>query len=296
MSSRPSVRSMALSRYAYDLGVPLPDFLVRLRICTEAQTAAVLASGRCRLDGMPLTDPSLRITFRHIRAGSQVEYDDQIVRLFFWDDADPQNERALTSLRRSLQVLLADAETLEDVANAFEQQALMDARPLLQMLKDIEQILSRAQDDVELVGLVRCARIELATPSGEAARAELRALAGRIRQELTENLLPFQPMRARLQRPEAAHDARFPQDLRLYPTDEPFPECWRPIWSTDMFYRQFLKEWDGKSCPSCRTKTIEQSIVLADTAAAHGSFRIYRCTRCGGGWTERREAPPDAAR
>lgn len=286
---------MALSRYAYDLGVPLPDFLVRLGICRVTQTAAVLASGRCTLDGMPLTDPSLRITFRHIRSGSRVEYDDQIVCLFFWDDADPQNERALTSLRRSLQGLLADAETLEEVANAFEQQALTDARPLLQMVKDIEQILSRPQDDAELLTLVRCARIDLKTPSGETARAELRALAGRIRRELVENLLPFQPMRARLQRPEAAHDARFPQDLRIYPTDEPFPECWRPIWSMDIFYRQFLKEWDGKSCPSCRTKTIGQSTVLAD-AAAHGSFRIYRCTRCGGGWTERLEAPPDAAR
>lgn len=78
---------MALSRYAYDLGVSLPDFLVRVHICADKEAStAVIASGKLKLDGVLLTDPTLILTSNLIRVGSVVEYEEQIVQLTFWDE------------------------------------------------------------------------------------------------------------------------------------------------------------------------------------------------------------------
>ena len=49
----PHHREMALSRYAYDLGVPLPDFLLRLHLCeTIAEAMTQIAAGHFQLNGV----------------------------------------------------------------------------------------------------------------------------------------------------------------------------------------------------------------------------------------------------
>ncbi|MBI3229709.1 MAG: hypothetical protein HYZ45_05890 [Burkholderiales bacterium] len=84
----PAKRTMALAKYAYDLGVMLPDFLQRIHICTQEESAAVIASGEFSLNGVALTDPHLVITAKMIRANSVARYREQEVQLSLWDDYD----------------------------------------------------------------------------------------------------------------------------------------------------------------------------------------------------------------
>lgn len=77
---------MALSAYAYDLGVPLPEFLVRLHLCPAEEALAHIAAGAVRMDGEVLADPALVLTRRLLRNGTVVELGGQRVTLAFWSD------------------------------------------------------------------------------------------------------------------------------------------------------------------------------------------------------------------
>lgn len=185
--------------------------------------------------------------------------------------------------RSFLQEYFAEAEGPEETANLIECQVLMNAGPVARCLRCIEELLSRPQPPGTLRGLVeRDARIALPAPSEEGARDWLARLADHLRRELDENLLPFQPMRARLARRSPPDDEALPHDLFLYATDEPRPEHWKPVWTEDLFYAAFLREWDGRTCPACRTPTVQKTSVE--------TFAVYRCTECRLGWTERRRS------
>ena len=158
-----------------------------------------------------------------------------------------------------LQAYCANAEDIDELVNHLELQASANARPLLQGLKGIEYLLAHPPSGDLLLELVtQNANIQLENQSNESAKAWLLWLAKQIRSELHENLLPFQPIRTKLVRIMEPASMRFPHDLLLYPTDEPLPEYWFEKWSKrNIFYNAFMKEWDGKTCPSCSTATIK---------------------------------------
>lgn len=114
--SRPAQRSMLLARYAYDLGVPLTEFLVRLNLCPADEARAHIAAGAFRLDGRVLDDPGHVIRTRDLRAGSVAELFEQRVTLGFWSDEEPSSPpRPLT---RTL--LLVRAIERWDTYNEYE--------------------------------------------------------------------------------------------------------------------------------------------------------------------------------
>lgn len=86
--SLPATRNMLLSRYAYDLGVPLTEFLVRLGLCAPDAARAHIESGAFRLDDQVLTDPGRVIRTAELRAGAVAALLDQRVTLSFWSDDD----------------------------------------------------------------------------------------------------------------------------------------------------------------------------------------------------------------
>lgn len=81
-------RTLLLSRYAYDLGVPLPEFLVRIGLCPPDQACLCIALGSFRLDGRVLDDPSRVIRAADLQAGSVAELFEQRVTLGFWSDEE----------------------------------------------------------------------------------------------------------------------------------------------------------------------------------------------------------------
>lgn len=101
--------------------------------------------------------------------------------------------------------------------------------------------------------------------------------------------------RAQLVRSVPPADERFPHDLRLYPTDEPWPHCWSAIWGKSIFYAAFMKEWDGRTCPTCNTPTVQCTLGSQDSGETKRSHPdrqltvVYRCTGCLCGWTEQQE-------
>lgn len=93
-------RTVLLSTYAYDLGVPLVEFLVRLRLCSAEAALAHIAAGAFRLDGRVLADPQRLIRTADLRHGSVAELGEQRVTLGFWadeatDSPQPAPARAL---------------------------------------------------------------------------------------------------------------------------------------------------------------------------------------------------------
>lgn len=106
-----------------------------------------------------------------------------------------------------------------------------------------------------------------------------------------------QRIRAELVRILAPNDERYPHDLLLYPADAPEQEHWNIVWVKRDLYEQFLNEWDGKTCPACRTPTIKKSYRSKYTGdmsnapysstAYYDLFNVFTCTQCHCGWTER---------
>lgn len=197
--------------------------------------------------------------------------------------------------REFLRKYVAEAD-FDELANVIEAGVRVNAGPFLQALKSVEHLLAHPPPGDTLLQLVTVdAGIRLGDPSGESARRWLEWLARQIRREVEENLLPFQPMRAQLLRSAPPDDERFPHDLRLYPTDDPWPECWNPVWGKNVFYSAFKKEWDGRTCPSCRAPTVQCTAERRDGSETDRSrayperVAVYRCTRCRCGWTERTE-------
>lgn len=203
----------------------------------------------------------------------------------------------LALTRQFLQTFCADDPV--ELANRLEMQALLNAAPLVEGLAALETLLAHPPADETLLELVtQAARVPLTPPTGERARAWLTELTTHLHRELQENLLPYQPLRARLT-PTPAEDPRFPCDLYLYPTALPAPENWQAIWEKDkhLFYATFLREWDRKTCPTCQTPTIhgqgetkythETEVTPYNTAIFYDKFNVYRCTHCRLGWTEK---------
>ncbi len=87
---------MLLSGYAYDLGVPLTEFLVRLGLCPPDEARAHIVAGAFRLDGQVLSDPDRVIRTADLRAGSVATLLDQRVTLAFWSDDDPLPAKPVT--------------------------------------------------------------------------------------------------------------------------------------------------------------------------------------------------------
>ncbi|MBE9607915.1 hypothetical protein [Chitinilyticum piscinae] len=82
----PARRTMALSAYAYDLGVPLPEFLLRLQLCTADAAPRHIAAGEVRLDDVVLGDPALVLTRARLPAGAVVSLGEQQVSITYWSD------------------------------------------------------------------------------------------------------------------------------------------------------------------------------------------------------------------
>jgi len=207
---------------------------------------------------------------------------------------------SLESTRQFLKGCCANVDGMNEFVNNLEGQVMVDACPILKALKDIEHLLSHPPaDDVLLDLVVHDAGIKLDDPTIEAARTWLTWLVRQIRTEIKENLLPFQPIRAKLLREVKPADERFPHDLMLYPTDEPFPEYWNAVWvkNKNIFYDAFVKEWDGQTCPTCKlpmTKrkrekkySHETSLSPYNTTVYYDVFAVYQCSNCKLGWTER---------
>lgn len=204
----------------------------------------------------------------------------------------------LEFIKEFLQENCAGREEAWEIVNLLEFQALADARPLLQAKKDIADLLSQDLHDNTILELVtQYATIKLENPTNENATAWLKWLAKQIDREINENLLPFQPIRAKLERILAPADKKYPHDLLLYPSDEPLPEYWCVVWYRDVFYEQFLKEWDGETCPACQTLTIKKKYEEKykggtmewgsySATAYYDKFIVYRCSNCQLGWTE----------
>jgi hypothetical protein len=82
----PRHRTMALSRYAYDVGVTLPEFLVRLHLAPPTAATSLIEDGLFQLDGVVLRDPALVVTSQRVRNGSVASLLDQHVTIMFWAD------------------------------------------------------------------------------------------------------------------------------------------------------------------------------------------------------------------
>lgn len=212
--------------------------------------------------------------------------------------ASPAAFDSIKTTQRFLQEHCADAEDINELVNHLEMQALANARPLVQGLKDIEYLLAHPPPgDLFLELVMQDAHIQLENRSNESAREWLYWLAKQIRSELHENILPFQPMRAKLVRIMDPDNKRFPHDLLLYPTDEPWPEYWFEKWSKrNIFYDAFIKEWDGETCPTCNAATIkvyyrkkfvrEWVTTPLNSTLYYDKLAVYECTNCNCGWTE----------
>lgn len=207
--------------------------------------------------------------------------------------------KRLEFIKKFLQENCAGREEAWEIVNLLEFQALADARPLLQAKKDIAYLLAQDLHDNTILELVtQYATIKLENPTHATATAWLKWLAKQIDRELNENLLPFQPIRAKLERILEPAEKKFPHDLLLYPSDEPLPEYWWVVWYRgDVFYKQFLKEWDEETCPACQTLTIKKGYETKYTGgymewgsysatAYYDKFIVYRCSNCQLGWTE----------
>ena len=198
-----------------------------------------------------------------------------------------------------LQTHCADAEDHEELVNALETQVMVNARPLLQGLKSLETLLTdetlKAGTYLTLVS--ETAKIKLENPTDENAKTWLVWLAKQIRKEIAENLLPFQPMRAKLVRRTEPSNERYPHDLLLYPTNDNFPEYWFERWDkNNPFYSAFMQEWDKKTCPTCNLPTMqtyyrqklvrEQVNTPLNSTLYYDKLMVYECTNCHCGWTE----------
>ncbi len=196
-----------------------------------------------------------------------------------------------------LQTYCTNAENQAELINALEAQVMVNARPLLQGLKAIETLLAdesiAASTYLALVSEVAHVKRD----TDENAKEWLRWLAKQLRKEIDENLLPFQPIRAKLERRTAPRNERYPHDLLLYPTDETFPEYWFERWhKTSPFYNAFIQEWDKKTCPTCNLPSVEtyyrQKLVREqvntplNSTLYYDKLVVYECTTCHCGWTE----------
>ncbi len=237
-----------------------------------------------------------------VSIGELVELGHQFVKLLHGElqstAASPAAFDSIKTTQLFLQEHCADAKDIEELVNHLELQASVNAKPLVQGLKDIESLLAHPPPGDLLLELVmQNANIQLETRTNDSAQEWLRWLAKQIRSELQENILPFQPMRAKLARIIEPVNTRFPHDLFLYPTDEPLPEYWFEKWSKqNIFYNAFIKEWDGIICPTCNTATIkvyyrkkfvrEQVNTPLNSTLYYDKMAVYECTNCHCGWTE----------
>jgi len=206
----------------------------------------------------------------------------------------------IAATQEFLQHYCADADEATELVNYLEVQIMINAGPVLQGLMAIEDLLSsNLLDNETCLNLVtQNTNIKLKSLTEETAQTWLIWLAEQIRMEISQNLLPFQPVRALLQQTVAPKDERFPHDLRLYPSDGSIPEYWHMIWQKEnIFYADFLKTWDGQTCPNCKTPAIyaiqeskyvgETSSTPYNTRVTYDNLRVYKCSSCNLGWTER---------
>ena len=198
-----------------------------------------------------------------------------------------------------LATYFADTEDHEELVNTLEAQVMVNARPLLQGLKALEALLAdeTIEGSIYLALVTEAANIKLENPTDENAKTWLVWLAEQIRREIVENLLPFQPIRAKLERRTEPANERYPHDLLLYPTNDNFPEYWFERWQeNNPFYNAFMQEWDEKTCPTCNLPTMqtyyrqklvrEQVNTPLNSTLYYDKLVVYECTNCRCGWTE----------
>jgi tyrosyl-tRNA synthetase len=69
----PSIPKIAMAAYALDLGVPVIDFLLRLRLADDAsQARELIASGLFMINEACFSDPEVVIQSRHLPGWSLV--------------------------------------------------------------------------------------------------------------------------------------------------------------------------------------------------------------------------------
>lgn len=168
--------------------------------------------------------------------------------------------KRLVCLNEFLKESCADRDEAQEIVNLIEFQAFDDHRPLLQIKKEIAYLLAQELPDNTLLEFVsQYASVRLEKPTNESAASWLKWLSEQIDRELQGNLVPSPPLRVKLVRIVAPANQQYPHDLLLYPSADPLPEYWCVIWGRDAQYQQFLREWDGKTCPACQTPTIRKN-------------------------------------
>lgn len=65
---QPSIPKIAMAEYALDLGIPVVDFLVRLKLAeSDAAARQIIATSGLYLNDAHFTDPALVITSKQVR-------------------------------------------------------------------------------------------------------------------------------------------------------------------------------------------------------------------------------------
>lgn len=87
MDSQTSIPKIAMAEYTLDLGVPIVNFLLRLKLAgNEAEARQLLTSSRFYLNDECLIDPELVITSKHIKGWTLVKAGERQVWVTSWSD------------------------------------------------------------------------------------------------------------------------------------------------------------------------------------------------------------------
>jgi tyrosyl-tRNA synthetase len=85
--SQPSIPKIAMAEYALDLGIPIVNFLVRLKLAdSEAAARQIIAMGGLSLNDAHFTDPEMTITSKHVRGWTLAKAGDRQAWVIPWSD------------------------------------------------------------------------------------------------------------------------------------------------------------------------------------------------------------------
>jgi tyrosyl-tRNA synthetase len=76
-----------MAEYALDLGIPLVNFLVRLKLVdSEAAARQIIASSGLYLNDAHFTDPEMTITSKHVRGWTLAKAGDRQAWVLPWSE------------------------------------------------------------------------------------------------------------------------------------------------------------------------------------------------------------------
>jgi ribosomal protein S4 len=84
-----AIQTIAMAEYALDLGIPIVDFLLRLRLVeTEEVARQLIAASKVFINEACVDSPELVIRTKQIGSGALVKAGAQQVRVVKWIDGD----------------------------------------------------------------------------------------------------------------------------------------------------------------------------------------------------------------